>query len=79
LLGGGNGDVKTNMIASRLRSNKPTFLISLEREIPMLVEVTDDTVETWSSWGHGFVGERQIGTNWRALEAKRASKVGKNV
>jgi hypothetical protein len=44
----------------------------------MLVEGTDDTVETWSSWGHGIVGERQIEMNWRALEVKRASKVGKN-
>jgi hypothetical protein len=79
LLGGGNRDIETNMIASRLRSDKPMFLISLEREIPMLVEGTDDAVETWSSWGHGVVGERQIKKNRRALEAKRASKVGKNV
>jgi hypothetical protein len=67
-----------NMIASRLRSNKPTFLISFEREIPLLVKGTDDTVETWSSRGHGVVRERQIGTNWRALEVKRALKVRKN-
>ncbi len=79
MLGGGNGDVETNMITSCLRSDKPTFLISLEREIPMLVKGTDDTVETWSSRGHGFVGERRIGTNRRALEAKRALKVGNNV
>ncbi len=72
LLGGGNGDIKTNMIASRLRSKEPTFLISLEREIPMLVKETDDTVETWGSRGHGVIGERQIGTNLESLGGKES-------
>ena len=36
LVGGGDGDVKANMIASSFRCDKPGFLISLLREIPEL-------------------------------------------
>jgi hypothetical protein len=72
LFGGGDGNIKANMIAGGFRYYKPVLLIGLLREIPELVERTDDTVERlrrshFSSW--------RVGSWGRALLAKRAVKV----
>jgi hypothetical protein len=56
-------------------------LISLEREIPMLVKGTDDTVETWSSQGHGILERgklEQIGEPWRQRERQRLERMFEN-
>ena len=53
----------------------PAFLISLLREVPVLIERTDDTV-VCRCRSH-FSGGR-VGSRGRALVAKRATKVGEN-
>ncbi len=44
LISGGDGNIETNVIARGFRRDEPAFLISLLREVPVLIERTDDTV-----------------------------------
>ena len=72
---GGNGNVKANMIAGSFQCDKPAFLIGLLREIPKLIERTDDTVE---GLRRSHCSGGQVGSRGRALMAKRAAKVREN-
>jgi hypothetical protein len=75
LFGGGNGNVKANMIAGGFRCNKPEFLIGLLREIPELIERTDDTVEGLC---RSHCSSGQVRSRGHASMAKRAAKVREN-
>ena len=75
LFGGGDGNVKANMNTGSFRCDKPAFLISLLREIPELIERTDDTVE---GLRRSHFSGGQVGSRGRASMAKRAAKVREN-
>ncbi len=53
-IGGGNGNVEENMIASRHGADEPAFLIGLLGEIPGLVEGADDVVVDSSARNHAW-------------------------
>ena len=44
LVSGGNRNIEINVIARGFQRDKPAFLISLLREVPVLIKRTDDTV-----------------------------------
>jgi hypothetical protein len=75
LISGGDGNIEMNVIARGFWRDEPAFLISLLREVPVLIERTDDTVvcRCRSHFSGGWVGSRG-----RALVVKRATKIGEN-